>query len=106
MAVVARIIGYSLLTSGLGAGIAEALFGHYPNYTVTFLIASVGAIVGAFAGAAGEIVTAQRRLDENKGALTLTICRKRFATKCQPLAPMLRPAFCAACVASVCPSNR
>jgi hypothetical protein len=63
MVVVARIIGYSLLTAALGALLGLALFGHYTGYGLpTFLLACVGAIVGAVAGAAGEIVTAQRRL--------------------------------------------
>jgi hypothetical protein len=67
MAVVARIIGCSLLTAALGALLGCALFGHHTGYGLpTFLLACVGAIVGAVAGAAGEIVTAQRRLAEPK----------------------------------------
>ncbi len=63
MAVTARIIGCSLLTAALGAFLGLALFGYYTWYgTPTLLLACVGAIVGAVAGAAGEIVTAQRRL--------------------------------------------
>ena len=63
MAVVARIIGYSLLTAGLGVLLGHALFGHSRGAALpTFLLACVGAIVGAVAGATGEIVTAQRRL--------------------------------------------
>jgi hypothetical protein len=67
MAVVARIIGYSLLTAGLGASLGFALFGHVPgNALLAFLLACVGAMVGAVAGAAGEIVTAQRRLSKSE----------------------------------------
>jgi len=65
MAVVGRIIRVSLLTSGLGAGLGYALFGLGREgrewIIVSFLLACVGAIVGAVAGAAGEIVAAQRR---------------------------------------------
>jgi hypothetical protein len=69
MAVVARIIGYSLLTAltaGLGAAwFGYALFGHDSGFALpAFLLACVGAIVGVVAGAAGEIVTAQRRYAE------------------------------------------
>jgi hypothetical protein len=67
MAVVARILGYSLLTAGLGAWFGYALFGHDPGYALpAFLLACVGAIVGAVAGAAGELVTAQRRLTKTE----------------------------------------
>jgi hypothetical protein len=63
MFVVARIIGYSLLTAGLAAGFGLAVFGRDLG---SFLVACVGAIVGAVAGAAGEIVTAQRRFAQPK----------------------------------------
>ena len=65
MAVVARIIGYSLLTAGLGAVLGFALFWQLPDHDrngLSFVLACLGTIVGAVAGAAGEIVTAQRRL--------------------------------------------
>jgi hypothetical protein len=65
MAVVGRIIGYSLLTAGLGAVFGFALFSQLPDHDrngISFVLACLGAIVGAVAGAAGEIVTAQRRL--------------------------------------------
>jgi hypothetical protein len=63
MAVVARIIGYSLLTAGLGAGIGYVLFGNAPDWRgLSFVLACLGTIVGAVAGAAGEIVTAQHWL--------------------------------------------
>ncbi len=61
--VVARIIGYSLLTAGLGAGIGYALCWNAPDWRgLSFVLACLGTIVGAVVGAAGEIVTAQRRL--------------------------------------------
>ncbi len=65
MAVVARIIGYSLLTAGLGVVLGFALFSQHPDNSqngFSFVFACLGTIVGAIAGAAGEIVTAQRRL--------------------------------------------
>jgi hypothetical protein len=65
MAVVAKIIGYSLLTAGLGAVLGFALFSQLSDHErngLSFVLACLGTIVGAVAGAAGEIVTAQRRL--------------------------------------------
>jgi hypothetical protein len=69
MAVVARIIGYSLLTAGLGAVLGLvlglALIGNDSRWVgLSFVFACLGTIVGAVAGAAGEIVTAQRRYAE------------------------------------------
>jgi hypothetical protein len=64
MDVVARIIVVSLLASALGAGIGLILFGQYGyrDYIVpTVFLGCVGAIIGAVAGAAGEIVTAVRQ---------------------------------------------
>jgi hypothetical protein len=72
MAVVARIIGYSLLTAGMGAGIGFLLFVNASDHEriglifLSFVLACLGTIVGAIAGAAGEIVAAQRRLAEPK----------------------------------------
>ncbi len=70
MVVVARIIGYSLLTAGLGAVIEYALGVNAPDAPdwrgLSFVLACLGTIVGAVAGAAGEIVTAQRRVTEPK----------------------------------------
>jgi hypothetical protein len=70
MALIARIIGMSLLTGGLGAVLGLALFGHYifgpyddkviPAFLTLFL-AFVGGLIGAIAGAAREIVTALRQ---------------------------------------------
>jgi len=64
MVVVARIIGYSLLTAGLGAVLGFALFSisEHGGNGASIVFACLGTIVGAVAGAAGEIVTAQRRL--------------------------------------------
>jgi hypothetical protein len=62
MEVVARIIGVSLLTAGLGAGLGYALFEQYPDWGgISLLLACVGGIIGAVAGAAREIVAAQRQ---------------------------------------------
>jgi hypothetical protein len=64
MALIARIIGVALLTSGLGAGLGLVLFGQYPysDYIIlTLLLGCMGGIIGAVAGAAREIVTAQRQ---------------------------------------------
>ena len=67
MAVVARIIGYSLLTAGLGEALGFALFSQLPDHDrngLSFVLACLGTLVGVVAGAAGEIVTAQRRYAE------------------------------------------
>ncbi len=64
MALVVRIIGLSLVTAGLGAGLGFALFGGHSDSTgVSLLLACVGAIIGAVAGAASETVTALRQRD-------------------------------------------
>ncbi len=61
MALIARIIGLSLLTAGLGAEIGFAFFGRYADYAIPcILLACTGGIIGAVAGAAREIVTALR----------------------------------------------
>jgi hypothetical protein len=59
----ARIIGVSLLTAGLGAGLAGAFVGQNSrDYGLLCLVlACVGGIIGAVAGAAGEIVIALRQ---------------------------------------------
>jgi hypothetical protein len=63
MAVVSRILGYSLFTAGPGViWFGCALSGHDSSALIALMLACVGAIVGAVAGAAGEIATAQRRL--------------------------------------------
>jgi hypothetical protein len=62
MALIARIIGLSLLTGGLGAGLGFALFGKNPDWSgISLLLACVGGIIGAVAGAARETVTALRQ---------------------------------------------
>jgi hypothetical protein len=61
MASLARILGTSLLTSGLGAGLGMVLFGQYPysdSIILSLFLACVGGIIGAVAGAAREIVAA------------------------------------------------
>jgi hypothetical protein len=60
MAVIARIIGVSMLTGMLAAGLGPILFGQrYSDYIIpTLLLASVGGIVGGVAGAAREIIAA------------------------------------------------
>jgi uncharacterized membrane protein len=57
-----RIIGVSLITCGVGAGLGFALFGRSPDWTgVSLLLGFTGAIIGAIAGAAGEIAAALRQ---------------------------------------------
>jgi hypothetical protein len=60
MALVARIVGLSLLVAGMGAGLGYALVGPGRDGPgISLLLGCVGAIVGAVAGAAREIVTAR-----------------------------------------------
>ena len=69
MAVIARILGVSLLTSALVAGLGLALLRSVSNpampsseYIIpVFFLACVGGVIGAVAGAAREIVSAQRQ---------------------------------------------
>ena len=57
-----RIIGFSLLTAGLGAGLAAILFGNFTEAGFLYvLLGCVGAIIGAVAGAAREIADALRQ---------------------------------------------
>jgi hypothetical protein len=59
MALIARILGLSLITGGLGAGLGFVLFGRYSDGSgIALLLACVGAVIGALAGTAREIVTA------------------------------------------------
>ncbi len=61
MAPIARIIGFSLLTAALGIVLGYAIFGQNAHCTgVCFLLACVGAVVGAVAGAGREIASALR----------------------------------------------
>ena len=65
MAMVARMLGLSLLTAGLGAGLGHVLF--WPgrdSIGISLLLGCVGGIIGAIAGAAREIVAAQRQKPE------------------------------------------
>lgn len=57
MGLITRIIGLALLTAGLGAGLGFAFFGNDPDGRgISLLLACVGGIIGAIAGAAREIV--------------------------------------------------
>jgi len=59
MTTIVRIIGLSLLTAGLGIGLGYVFFGQYSDWGgVALLLACVGGIIGAVAGAAQAIVTA------------------------------------------------
>ena len=63
MALIARILGVSLLTSALVAVLGLAVLRPEPHSTdiiVILFLACVGSIIGAVAGAAREIVSAQR----------------------------------------------
>jgi hypothetical protein len=78
-AVVARIIGYSLLTAGLGVLIGVAIFGiNRDRAGLGFVLACVGAIVGSVAGVAGEIATAQRRIKVSEW-------QKKLSERCEAL---------------------
>ena len=59
MALIARIIGLSLLTAALGAVLGYVLVGKSPDWIgISFILAYVGAFIGALAGTAREIVSA------------------------------------------------
>jgi hypothetical protein len=61
MALIARVVVVSLLIGGLGAGIGYALFGRNSDWGgISILLGCAGGIIGAVAGAAREIVVAQR----------------------------------------------
>ena len=67
MALIARIIGVSLLTGGMGAGLGIAFFSRseIADYSfAVFVLACVGAIIGAVAGAAREIAAGKREHPE------------------------------------------
>jgi hypothetical protein len=62
MALIGRIIGLSLFTAGLGAGLGFAFIGKCSDWSgITLLLACVGTIVGALAGTAPETATALRQ---------------------------------------------
>ncbi len=62
MAVIARIIGVSLLTAGLGAWLGSALFGNAPDSSgLSFVLGCFGSMIGALAGTAREIGLALRQ---------------------------------------------
>jgi hypothetical protein len=63
MGLIARVLGVSVVTSALGVGLAVALTRpdrHSPDILAIFFLACVAGIIGAIAGAAREIVSAQR----------------------------------------------
>jgi hypothetical protein len=69
MDVTVRIIGCSVLTAALGALAGLVLFSLLPaneRNGLSFVLACLGTIVGAIAGAVGEIVNAQRRLTKSE----------------------------------------
>ena len=60
MALIARILGMSLVTGGIGAGMGLVVFGRYPDAGgIALLLGCVGAVVGAIAGAAREIAASR-----------------------------------------------
>jgi hypothetical protein len=69
MALIARILGVSLLTGALVAGLGLALLSSVSHHDATateyvitaIFLACVGGVIGAVAGAAREIVSAQRQ---------------------------------------------
>jgi hypothetical protein len=62
MAVIARILGVSLLTAGLGVWLGWLLFGNAPdNRGFSFVLGRLGGIIGALAGTAREIGLALRQ---------------------------------------------
>jgi hypothetical protein len=62
MVVIARVIGLSLLTAGMGAGLARVLFWNTDDCTgIALLLGCVGAVVGALAGTARETAMALRQ---------------------------------------------
>jgi hypothetical protein len=62
MLIIARIIGLSLLAAAVGAWLGFVLFGQHSDWSgVSLVLACVGSIVGAVAGAAREIATAMRQ---------------------------------------------
>ena len=71
MATIAKIIALSLLTAGLGACLGYALVRPLPEWPgfpfwISLLLACVGGIIGAVAGAAREIVAALRQRPQGK----------------------------------------
>lgn len=63
MAVIARVLGVSLLIAVLVGGLGLAVFRPRDqtwDVVVLFFVTCVGGVVGAIAGAAREIVSAQR----------------------------------------------
>ena len=62
MALIARIIGLSLFIGALAAVLGFVLFNENSDWSgASLLLGCVGALIGAVAGAAREIVTARRQ---------------------------------------------
>ena len=56
MAVIARIVGLSLLMGTVAAGLGPSFLGHGSDTSfISFVLGCVGALVGAIAGAAREV---------------------------------------------------
>lgn len=66
MALIARILGVSLVTGALGALLGLVFFGQGSDGPgIALLLACVGAIIGAIAGAAREIVGRNQNVPKN-----------------------------------------
>jgi hypothetical protein len=62
MAVIARVLGLSVLTAAVGASLGFTVSGKAPDASgVSLLLGCVGALIGSIAGAAGETVAALRQ---------------------------------------------
>ena len=60
MALIARVLGLSLMTAGFGVVLA-AFFGKFSDVGILYvLFGCVGAIIGAIAGATHEVVSAKK----------------------------------------------
>jgi hypothetical protein len=70
IASIARIVAWALLAGWLGAGLGCAIFGpRYEDYVIaSVLFACAGGIVGAVAGAAGQIVNVLRQRPSGPGS--------------------------------------
>jgi hypothetical protein len=60
MALIARIIGLSLLTAALGVALARVFFSAYSDQAIASLVLGcTGGLIGAVAGAARELTARQ-----------------------------------------------
>lgn len=65
--VVVRVVGFAVLTGWAGWTLGRAWLGWSPGDALPcFLLACVGAVVGAVAGAAREITAARRPKEEDQ----------------------------------------